>query len=314
MTGLEPSHPDALSRYMDACGVDFLFCTDDGLRGDWAKYGRATNMGHAAYAADGADMAGPTQSPFESEEEVWKFDAVSEYGLPDFDEQVAAYERLTRDQNEKYPNQLSTGGYYKSIISGAIAVFGWEMLLLGASNLSKMEKTLDSIFRLALFHMKAWAKTSAEVIIQHDDFVWTEGRFMNPDFYRRAIVPRYAELWKPLHEAGKKVLFCSDGNFMEFAEDVAEAGADGFIFEPINDFGLMAERFGQSKALIGSYVDCRDMTFGKFEKVRTDMDRTFETAKGCKGVIFAVGNHLPANIEDDMMMRYLSYLIAHWNR
>ena len=121
-----------------------------------------------------------------------------------------------------FPEQLLTGGYYKTIVSGAIEAFGWEMFLLAAADPVKMEPVLDSIFRRTLFHMEAWARTSAEVIIQHDDFVWTEGPFMHPDIYRRLIIPRYAALWKPLHAAGKKVLFCSDANFMELAEDMVQ--------------------------------------------------------------------------------------------
>jgi len=312
-TGLEPSHPDAPRKFMDACGIDFLFGTNDGINGDWGTLGRVTDMGHAVYAADGSDMRAAAQSPFTEPEDVWAFDAVAEYGLPNFDDQAAAYERIARDARNAFPDQLSTGGYYKTIISGAIAAFGWEMLLLGAAEPSKMEKVLDSFYRFTLFHMEAWARTSAEVIIQHDDFVWTSGPFMNPDFYRKVIIPFYAGLWKPLHAAGKKVLFCSDGNFMQLAEDLAEAGADGFIFEPMNDFGFMVERFGQSKVLVGSYVDCLDMTFGQWEQVKADMDRTFEAAKKCKGVIFAVGNHLPANIPESMMERYLSYLMDNWH-
>jgi hypothetical protein len=310
-TGLDPSHPGANRKFYDACGIDFLFGTNDGLYGDWGTRGRAMDMGHAVYAADGSDMHAPIPCPFLAQEDVWAFDATAEYGLPDFDAQISAYENIIQNAREKFPNQLSTGGYYKSIVSGAIAAFGWEMLLYGASDQSKMEKVLDGIFRFTLFHMKAWAETSAEVIIQHDDFVWTGGPFIHPDFYRRVIISRYAELWKPLHAAGKKVLFCSDGNFMELAGDVADAGADGFIFEPLNDFGFMADSFGQSKTLVGSYVDCRDMTFGKWEQVKADMDRTFETAKKCKGLIFAVGNHLPANIPEDMIEQYLAYFMAN---
>lgn len=268
-------------------------------------------MGHAKYAADAGDKRPPNVCPFETAEEVWDFDAVSEYGLPDFDEQVAAYEQIVQNDRQNYPDQLITGGYYKTIVSGAIQAFGWEMLLIGASDRAKMEKVFDSFFRLTLFHMEAWAKTSIEVIIQHDDFVWTSGPFMKPDYYKQVIIPRYRELWKPLHAAGKKVLFCSDGNFMEFAEDIVAAGADGLIFEPCNDFGFMAERFGQTTVLVGSYVDCRDMTFGGWDKVQADMDRTFKAAKRCKGVIFAVGNHLPANIPDDMMDRYIEYFKLH---
>ena len=162
--------------------------------------------------------------------------------------------------------------------------------------------------------MKAWAQTSAEVIIQHDDFVWTAGAFMHPDIYRRVIIPRYAELWKPLHQAGKKVLFCSDGNFREFAADVAAAGADGFIFEPCNDFAEMAEQFGSSHCLVGSCVDCRDLTFGHWDRVKASVDETFAALAHCKGAIFAVGNHLPANIPPEMLDRYFDYMLPRLER
>ena len=314
VAGLDPSDPGFASRLYDRWGIDFLFGTNDGLHGNWAQHGRATDMGHAEYAEGGTDMRAPQPSPFKTPEDVWAFDAVAEYGLPDFDAQVAAYEKAAQDARRSLPGQLSTGGYYKSIVSGAIAAFGWEMLLTAAADPVKMEAVFDSIFRLTLHHMKAWAETSAEVIIQHDDFVWTAGAFMRPDIYRQVIIPRYARLWKPLHDAGKKVLFCSDGNFMEFAEDVVEAGADGLIFEPCNDFEFMVERFGQSTVLVGSCVDCRDMAFRPWDRVRETMDRTFELAKKCQGMMFAVGNHIPANVPDEMMDLYINYLMANWAR
>jgi len=177
-----------------------------------------------------------------------------------------------------------------------------------------MEPVLDSFFRRTLFHMECWAATDVEAIIQHDDFVWSEGAFMNPEIYRKVIIPRYAKLWKPLHDAGKKVLFCSDANFVEFAEDVAEAGADGFIFEPMTDFQFMVERFGSSHCLVGSCVDCRDLTLGHWDKVQSDIDKTFNLLKHCKGAILATGNHLPPNIPEEMMDRYIEALLPRLRR
>ncbi|MDA0711898.1 MAG: hypothetical protein O3B73_16995, partial [bacterium] len=286
---------------------DFHWHTQDGLI-DWATAGRVTDMGHAEYASGGTDKRPPVVSPFTTPDDVWSFDAVSEYGLPDFDRQVDAYEQDIQRARTRSPNQLTTGGYYKTIVSGAIHAFGWEMLLWAAADPHKMEPVFDSFFRRTLFHMEAWAKTSVEVVIQHDDFVWTQGPFMHPDIYRKTLIPRYAKLWRPLHEAGKKVLFCSDGDLSCFADDLAAAGADGFIFEPCVDFGHMAERFGQSHCLVGSFVDCRDLTFGTWDTVRNAVDRTLETLDRCRGAILAVGNHLPPNISASMLDRYFGYL------
>jgi hypothetical protein len=271
-------------------------------------------MGHAQFAADGSDYRLPSPCPFKTAEDVWAFDAVAEYGLPDFDQQVRAYEDWWQAVQAYTPEQLVTGGYYKTIVSGAIQAFGWEMLLEAAARPNKMERVLDSIFRMTLFHMQAWAKTSVEVIIQHDDFVWTSGPFMHPSFYRSAIIPRYAELWKPLRAAGKKVIFCSDGTFTEFAEDIVAAGADGLCFEPSNPFDFMVERFGSSHVLIGSAVDCRDMSFAPWAQVHERIDRTLELANRCRGLIIAVGNHLPANVPDEMLDRYIGCYRERWRR
>ena len=312
-TGLHRDSPDLKQKTYELFAFDFLWSTNNGIV-NWDETGRTTDMGHASYAADGSDQRQPSDSPFRSEEEVWKFDAVEEYGLPDFDEQVRVYEQSLKKAREIHPHQLTTGGYYPTIMSGAIASFGWDMLLLACSDPIKMEKVFDSFFRRTFFHMKAWAKTSVEVVIQHDDFVWTSGPFIHPDIYRKVIIPRYAELWKPIHEAGKKILFCSDGNFMQFVGDVADAGADGFVFEPCNDFDFMVDNFGRTKCLVGSFVDCRDLTFENWDKVQRDIDKTFERLSDCKGAIVAVGNHLPPNIPEAMLDQYFEFMLPKLKR
>lgn len=306
--GVNRTHPQFSQKAYDALQFDFHWHTNDGII-NWATTGRITDMGHASYAIDGSDQRQPQISPFQTPEDVWAFNAVSEYGLPDFDKQVQAYEQDIQNAQKKHPNQLTTGGYYKTIVSGAIQTFGWDMFLLALSNPQKMDRVFDSFFQRTLFHMNAWAKTRVEVVIQHDDFVWTQGPFMNPDIYRKSIIPRYAELWKPIHAAHKKVLFCSDADFTLFVDDLALAGADGFIFEPCLNFGMMAERFGQSHCLIGSFVDCRDLTFNNWAKVKRDIDQTCNALKNCRGALLAVGNHLPPNIPESMLDTYYDYLL-----
>jgi hypothetical protein len=304
LTGADPSTPSGARALYDAWAIDFLWRTDDGLHGDWPRRGRATDMGHAEYAEAGADMRQPRASPFTDVHEVWAFDPVAEYGVPRFEDQVAAYEALDRDARASFPDQLVTGGYYKTIVSGAIEAFGWEMFLEAAADRAKIETVFDRFFQRTLFHVRAWAATAAEVFIQHDDFVWTAGAFLAPEMYRKVIIPRYAELWKTLHAAGKRVLFCSDGNWTDLAQDIAAAGADGFIFEPCVDWRYMTERFGGSHCLVGSAVDCRDLTPGSRDSVEHRAAETFACLRGCRGAVVAVGNHLPANIPPGIMELY----------
>jgi hypothetical protein len=76
----------------------------------------------------------------------------------------------------------------------------------------------------------------------------------------------------------------------------------------------MAKNFGQTKCLLGSFVDCRDLTFGKWDVVRKCIDRTFESLKRCRGAMVVVGNHLPSNIPDEMLDRYFEYLLPRLKR
>ena len=304
---------NAKPNLYDAWDFDFLWCTNDGPV-NWSKAGRSTDMGHAVYAADGRDERQAKESPFESPEEVWAFDPMKEYGLPEFNALVQYYEADYQKRLARCPNQVCTGGYYKTVVSGAIQSFGWDMLLTAAADYEKFARVLERFGAYTLEYNKAQAQTSIEVFIQHDDMVWTEGAFMPPEFYRKVIFPIYRRLWAPLKKAGKKVLFCSDGKFDMFMDDVAAAGADGFIFEPCNDFASVVNRFGKTHCIVGSMMDCRTMTFGTWAQVKAEMDATLALAKQCPGFIWAVGNHIPANVPDEMCEQYIAYLRANWNR
>ena len=155
-----------------------------------------------------------------------------EYGLVDLDNLVEDYEANYQAGKANYPNQVFTGGHYNTIVSAAIQAFGYEYAQSAAADRQRFDKVIESFFQLTLHDVKAWAKTSIEVFIQHDDMVWNRWCFMQPAYYRSAIFPRYQKLWQVLHEAGKIVLFCSDGNFTRFVDDIAAAEADASFSNP----------------------------------------------------------------------------------
>jgi uroporphyrinogen-III decarboxylase len=217
---------------------------------------------------------------------------------------VDFYDRWYR-KTQAANDQVVSGGYYNTLVSGAIQIFGWEMLLeaMGEDADRFGEEVLGSIFAQNIHHFKAWADTSIEVFMCHDDMVWTEGPFANPDFYRQYIFPRYKALWQPLKDAGKRVLFTSDGTYDMFYDDIAAAGADGFCFEPTNDLRKLVAQYGQTHVIMGG-ADCRTLTFGTREEIKRELRDIFTLARDCPGFVFATGNHLPANIPLDNAIRY----------
>jgi hypothetical protein len=138
-----------------------IWHTHDGLT-TGAKAGRTTDMGHASYAIDASDLlAQAISSP------PRKRYGRSTVTKPDFDA-VRAYEAILEAARALFPNQLCTGGYYKTIVSGAIDAFGWDMLLIAAADSARMEKVFDSFFRRTLFYMQP-GRRRGRVVIQHDD-------------------------------------------------------------------------------------------------------------------------------------------------
>lgn len=308
LTGLDPNDPqqrdEAWRRFYVAADYDFLWLNNDGPI-PWEQRGRTTDMGHAEWLEDGSDRRDIVASPFRTVEEVLAFDAAEEYGLPDFDSLVAHFRTVHAHQQEANPDLLVPGGYYKTIVSGCIQAFGWEMFLsaVGADP-EGFDRVLEGMFRLTEHHLRAWAKTDIPAFISHDDMVWSQGAIFRPDWYRKHIFPRYRRLWSILHDAGIPVLFCSDGNFTEFVDDLAEAGADGFIFEPLTSLECIVEKYGQSKVIIGN-ADTRILTFGTRDDIRREVKRCLDLGRGCPGFFMAVGNHMPPNIPLDNALYYL---------
>ncbi|NOY75791.1 MAG: hypothetical protein GXP32_08375 [Kiritimatiellaeota bacterium] len=311
VTGANANTEQARKNFADKWDFDLTWCTMDETV-SWSERGRVTNMGHAVFTEDERDLNTEQTCPFEDIEQVLEFDAVEEYGLEEFDHLVKTYEELYQTRSAMYENQVVTGGYYKTVVSGASHTFGWDMFLMAAADQERFAKVLASFGEITMHHARAWAKTSIDVYIMHDDMVWTEGPFMPPDFYRSAIFPIYKKIIDMLHAAGKKVLYCCDGTFDMFMEDIAAAGADGFIFEPSNNFDYVVSKFGKTHCLVGSKVDCRTMTFDDWPAVKKEMDATFALAEQCAGLIWAVGNHIPFNVPLDITDKYFDYLKKKW--
>ncbi|MGI6209090.1 MAG: uroporphyrinogen decarboxylase family protein [Anaerolineae bacterium] len=308
LTGLDPAdasqRDEAWRRFYVAAEYDFLWYNNDGPI-PWQDRGRTTDMGHAEWLEDGSDRRDIVPSPFRTVEEVLAFDAAEEYGLPDFEGLVAYYEDQYRRTQQQHPELVLPGGYYKTIVSGCIQAFGWEMFLSAVGvDPEGFDRVLEGIYRITEHHVRAWARTSIPAFICHDDMVWSQGAIFRPAWYREHIFPRYRRLWSILHDAGIQVLFCSDGNFTEFVDDLADAGADGFIFEPLTSLEYIVERYGQSKVIIGN-ADARILTFGDRDAVRAEVARCIDLGRRCPGFFMAVGNHIPPNIPLDNALYYL---------
>jgi uroporphyrinogen-III decarboxylase len=92
-----------------------------------------------------------------------------------------------------------------------------------------------------------------------------------------------------------------------FLDDLIEAGADGFCFEPGNDLETLVRRCGQTHVLMGG-ADCRTLTFGTRDDIERELRWALDLAKPCPGFFFAIGNHLPANVPLENALHYFALI------
>ncbi len=291
----------ASAKFIKAWNYDFVWST---LINEQHLHGRKTDMGHAVYAAGGVDRREPKESPFKDVEDVYTFDPEEEYGVFSRQELIKMFEEAYAVNCSRYPEAVNCSGVYITMFSGFIAVFGWEMLLLAAGyNARRFGEVAKRWERWISQFFEAFAETDIPIFMCHDDITWTSGAVMPPAWYREFIFPAYRRLWQPLRDAGKIVLFTSDGNYTEFVDDIAAAGANGFVMEPMTDMEYVAERYGKTHVFMGN-ADTRILLSGTKEQIRQEVERCMRIGKKCPGFFMAVGNHIPPNTPVENALYY----------
>jgi hypothetical protein len=254
-----------------------------------------TDMGHAAYAADGADFRPAGRCPFRTPEDALAFDPADAFGPADTRAWRARFEADYREACAAQPDAVNMTGIYTTLMSGLIAILGWDMLLMSAgTDLEAFGGLADRYGRWIRSYVEALAAADVPVVMIHDDLVWTEGPFLPPAWYRAWYFPALRRLLEPLAGSGKRVLFTCDGSFTLFIDDLAACGVHGFVLEPATDMARIAARYGRTHVFIGN-ADTRALLDGPRSRIRAEVERCMAIGKDCPGFFMAVGNHIPPN-------------------
>jgi hypothetical protein len=279
----------ALSTIAAALDYDFI----------WSTYGRdwglpETDMGRAKYYE--TESPWHASYPFTSVEEVLDFNPLEVADLPTMEVLTSSVREYYERGQKAYPDAVFPGGFYNSVFTWNIKTFGWELFMVAAkTDLKRFEQILDQFTQISMMVVEAHIHAEIPVFLCHDDIVWASGPVFSPAWMRELIIPRLRRLWMPLREAGIKVLFCSDGKFDEFVDDLVEAGAQGLILEPLTDLKYIVERFGQTHVIIGN-ADSRILQYGSTDEIRAEAKRCADLGRDCPGYFFAVGNHIPYTV------------------
>ena len=291
----------AMQDFVRAWNYDMLFSCTVGYN---VLEKKRSSMGHAVYAQHGRDYDENIYCPFKSVDEVLSFDPWETYGRQDEAQIINNFNEHYRNQCKSFPDLVNMTGIYTTLMSGMIAIFGWDMLLTAAGeDPDAFGEVLNRYATWIGQYYDGLAKSDAAVVYSHDDMVWTEGAFIHPAWYRKYLFPNLKKLWAPVVEAGKKIIFFCDGNYTEFLDDVAACGNAGFWFEIFTDLEAVVEKFGKTHVIVGN-GDCRVLTFGTKADVRAEVERCINAGKNCPGYFMCVSGHMPANVPLENALYY----------
>lgn len=266
--------------------------------------GPRTTMGHAVYQVNGIDYDDNIGCPFKDVDEVLAFDPFAVYGAQDIDQLIRDFDEHYDRNCLEHPDQVNMTGIYITMVSGLLEIFGWEMLLEGlAEDSDEFGAVANRYADWILQYYTALARCKSPVVMVHDDICWTSGPFVQPAWYRKYIFLNYEKLFEPLHKAGKKIMYTSDGTFDMLLDDVAACGVNAFVMEPTTDMESIARKYGRTHAFVGN-ADCRVLTFGDRADIRKEVERCINIGRDCPGFIMAVGNHIPPNVPVENALYY----------
>lgn len=263
-----------------------------------------TRMGHASYATDGTDYSAEIFCPFEDPEDAIDFQPMEVYGRQEHRKLVEDFNRDYRLRCQQVPDEVNTTGVYITLVSGLLEIFGWDILLMALGmDPEGFGETANRYAERMQQYFDALADCESPVVKVHDDIVWTSGPFVRPEWYRKYVFPNYKRFFAPLREAGKKIIFTSDGNYTQFVDDIADCGVSGFVLEPTTDMKYVAEKYGKTHAFIGN-ADTRILLNGSKEEIYEEVKRCMDIGKKCPGFFMAVGNHIPSNTPVENALYY----------
>ena len=222
-------------------------------------------------------------------------------------------DQMTRLLAERASSCFPVPLHYGTLVTRAVLEFGWEpFLLASAVDPPRLGRILDRLGEASLAVARGWARTAgAELILIHDDIAGTRGVLMDPQWYREYVFPWYRRIFSAVHEQGRKVLYISDGNYLDVLDDLLALSPDGLYVESTSmDPAQLMGRAGRDKLYLVK-SDSRNIDFGTPDDIRAELVRLRALHANYPGMMMyrGGGNPRPGNAE--AYDRYFQELLVY---
>ena len=197
---------------------------------------------------------------------------------------------------------------YTTAFMWAVEVLGWEVFMVAAA--LEPDRFFEKFLKpcaMKSFRIVTEMTAASEnpFIFLHDDLCNARGPVFQPDWYTKYIFPLYKDIFKPIKDAGKKIIFVIDGNISHFVPLLPELGIDGVMYEtPATPTELVAEYFGSDGRFFIGGIDTGVLTFGTPEQITEMVMDVCEKYSGCPGFALSCCGGLHGNIPLENLIAY----------
>jgi len=279
---------------------------------------------HPAYERDGMDWWGT--------EWVWvevaggmmvKPDYVTVHDITKWREEISVpdlskvdFEDDARIQTARYDNDRMHAFFLaEGLFERLHEILRFEEALLAF--IEEPEAVQDFYTAVADFKIELLGKVfkyydPVDYIVYSDDWGTQRAGFLSNEMFREAIMPQTKRIWDFVHSQGKFIELHSCGLTQQYIEEILEMGCDAWTPQPINDFDMLTEKYGD-KITLG--IPVPGIPEAKTEDEARELVRAFVDKYAPKGRVIAQmfpGNPDPAiaDAAHDELYKYSSSFYA----
>lgn len=168
---------------------------------------------------------------------------------------------------------------------------GMEAFMMDlAEGTAELEHYLDGLLAFNLAWIDRWIERPYNGLHFADDWGQQRRLMINPTKWRKYFKPRYAEMFRRVHDAGMDVWYHTDGDIKDIFPDLIEIGVDVInVQAKVIGYDWIAENV-RGKVAFRTDIDRQHvMPFGSPSQVKEEVYQVFEACGTPDGGIVACG-------------------------
>jgi uroporphyrinogen decarboxylase len=203
--------------------------------------------------------------------------------------------RLAIAEVRLHPGRLGVGALLPSCPFMEInMLMGYENFSISLyENFELCKAIVDKLGKVGVAEVEQLAHEDVDFIFFGDDMAYTGGMMISPDMMRNLFFPWYRRYIQIARDAGKAIIFHSDGNIEPIIPDFIAAGLNGLNpIEPLAmDIVNLKRQYAGKVALMGN-IDVDLLSRGTQEEVETLTKKRLNELKSGGGYLLASSNSI----------------------